>query len=358
MIKQLRNHILIVLICILSLNLSAETKTDKNTASQKSAKVKKLIIKYKKSLAKKPNDHKTLKKLAKLYFMDNSPNDAIELLKNKVTAVDKELSLLLAEAYRREKNYLDEIRILKLLIPNFEEDVNLIYYLGKAYVNINKSKEAVVEFRSVIDKKPQYEPAYWALYQVQRSKNNKYESRIVLEDMVKTFGERASYLKELCQIYAEDSFFKKAIDRCQKAILLAPEIPENHVYLGTTEAQSGNEKQGEVILKKAAQQFTDNILAQKAAGQFMESKKNYLKSFEYFKNCIAINSEEPDCIMGYARSSFELGDYKSSMESYTKACKLSRDNTTEFKIKASELRHAGKRDWHDRFTQAIMKCFY
>ncbi|MEC9283486.1 MAG: CDC27 family protein [Bdellovibrionota bacterium] len=318
---------------------------------------KKNIAILKKKIAKKPS--KDLKQKLALYLMkDSQYKEAIEIYRELLDPNDLQSYLNLAEGYRANKAWLDEIRVLNQVIPKWPNYANLYFLQANAFKEIDKLDDATIKYRKSLSLQPKFEDAYWGLYEIFKLKKNNYEGRIILQDMIRIFGEKAEYYTELCQNYTEDSYFEEALAACQVAVRLSPKTPKNHVYLGLTQQYKGNNVQAERILNNAARQFPESAFAQESAGKVMQEKENYEVAAKFFRQCIRTDRSKVNCWKGYAQTNFQLGKYKEALKAYKIVCEKDRTILTEFKKQAAILRINGKSNWYDQYTEAVTSCYY
>jgi tetratricopeptide (TPR) repeat protein len=318
---------------------------------------KQSVKELEKQLEARPTDKKILSDLGKALYRQGEKERALEYLKRAIIETDPNSYLMVAQIYREQKNYLDEIRILNLMLPKHPNYPKGHVLLGDAYVNLGKLDDAIVKYRQAIDVSPKYESAYWGLYRVYDNKKNNYESRIILLDLVKNFGEKAKYLNPLCRLYSIDSFFDDSIAFCQKAIQVDPKYADNHIYLALTYKYAQNTQQAEKIIKTAAASFSNSEFAQQTAGEITTETQNWEESAKYFSACVKLQKKNIKCHSGLALASFNIGKYDAANKAFYAACILDRKTVTEYKRHASILRINKKNDWFKKFTDDITKCY-
>jgi tetratricopeptide (TPR) repeat protein len=335
-----RRSILVLCLLCFSLNLWAA-----NTIEDWNAK-----------LLKNPSDKTANFELGKLYFSKDK-DKALEYLQKGLNDNDPESYIWLAKLYHEQNKTLDEIRILNLLIPKHPNYPKAYTNLAFAYLKVGRLDDAIEKYRKAIEINPQYEAAHWGLLKVYEKKNNNYESRIILMDMLKLFGEKPKYLTLLCKLFSVDSFFEDSIRFCQKAIEVEPKVPENHVYLGLTYKYSENKQQAEKILKNAAKLFPKSTFAQQTAGEITLEAEYWEEASKYFQTCVKLDARNLICQMGLGKAAFNIGKYDISNNAFYQACMIDRKTVTEYKKNAAILRINKKTDWYNKFTANISKCY-
>tara|TARA_B100001248_G_scaffold262582_2_gene259646 strand:+ start:1977 stop:3008 length:1032 start_codon:yes stop_codon:yes gene_type:complete len=311
----------------------------------------------KKRLEERPDNKEIAQQIGKLYYQENNLNRAAYFMQKAIDEKDPRSYLRVAKIYRQQEKYLDEIRILNLMIPKHPNYPYGYVLLGDALLKIDKKDEAIVKYRKAIEINPKNEDAYWGLFKVYDEKDNNYESRIILLDLIKYFGDKPKYLNPLCRLYSVDSFFKDSIAFCQRAIKKDRTHPDNHIYLALTYKYAKNNQQAEKIIKAAAKQFQGSEFAQETAGQIMFDIENWERSMRYYQQCTKINKGNLNCQLGLAKAAFSIGQYKISNEAFLKACLIDRKTITEFKKSAAILRINKKSNWFKEFTNNIGKCY-
>jgi tetratricopeptide (TPR) repeat protein len=317
----------------------------------------KSIAELEKASEEKPSDKKLLSDLGKAYYKAGKKDQALEAFKKALIESDPNSYLLVAQVYRDQKNYLDEVRILNLMLPKHPNYPKGHVLMGDAYVNLGKLDDAIVKYRQAIEISPKYESAYWGLFRVYELKKNNYESRIILIDLIKNFGDKSKYLNPLCRLYSIDSFFDDSVTFCQRAIQVDPKFSDNHIYLALTYKYAQNTQQAEKIIKSSASSFPKSEFAQQTAGEITAETQNWEESTKYFKACVAINKKNLKCQMGLAIASFNIGKYDVANKAFFSACQIDRKTVTEYKRNASILRINKKNDWFKKFTDNITKCY-
>lgn len=368
MLRSFFNLILLILLSISPYYLSAADSKSKTNPTKVGKKTKKEAKKKLKTsdkirileaqLKKNPDNKRYQKVLAKLYLKNKDYEKAVEVYQQLLEEGKLESYLDLAKAYRLDKNYLSEIRVLNQLLPRWPNYPNLYYLQANAYIKIDKLDDAAIKYRKALSIQPKYEDAYWGIFRLFELKKNRYEARLILLDMIKQFGDKAKFYTNLCRLYTADSYFEEALSYCQVAVRLSPKRAENHVNLGLTHQFKKNQVQAMRILSNAARQFPKNAYAQQSAGKILAEKENFELSSKYYKKCTRLEKDNAECWKGLGQSAFQIGKYKESLNAYKKVCQMDRTILTEFKKQAALLRIHGKSSWHEKFTQGITNCYY
>ena len=337
---------------------SSFAHTDPNKPKKLSPKqLNEKIIESKEALKKNKNDKMLWRQLGKLYVLKREYEYAIEAFTEGLEDNKPDSYILLADLYHSRKQYFDEIRILNMGIAKQPKNLPLLQHLANAMLVTGKKNEAIEQYRKIISIQKQYEPAYWGLLDIFMQSNNHYESRIILGDMLKIFGEKQKTLALLCKLNTLDSYFESAIQYCQMAVSNDYKVAENHIYLGLTHKYLKNQTQAENIILKTAKSFPKNELAQQTAAELLEEQLNWEKAKVAYNYCVEINKKNAKCQMGLGRSLFQIGKYKEALVNFNAACKLDRSFISEYKKMATTLRLGNKETLASNYEDNISKCY-
>ncbi len=335
---------------LLSVNLQAKTQTLSHAEAQK--KIQELEKKLKQDESKL--DWRTL---GKLYLALKNEDKAIKALNNGLDDTKPETYFILSDYYKSKKQYFDEIRVLNIILPKHPTNAEILLRIAQSYESSGKNNEAMDKYKEIIKAKKDFEPAYWSLLELYQKANNHYESRVVLDDIIKIFGPSQKSLALMCKFHTIDSYYDAAKTYCQAAVSNDPKVPENHIYLGLVLKYQNEVVKSEQIILKTAKDNPKNEFAQQVAGQILEEQSNWEKAKNAFSFCISNNSKNLICQKGIANSMFQIGMYNEAIPHFTAACKLDRSSITDFKKMATSLRLNKKESLAARYDENISKCY-
>lgn len=267
---------------------------------------------------------------------------------------------ILAHAYSQENNHLEAIRILQYLVEKNPNDYVSHHRLGKAYLRSEKTDESIAAFHQAVKINPRFKEAYDDLLLVLEKAGRHYDLRETLVDMVKHFGETKKLLSDICKYYYEDGFLSDAAVYCKKAIDKAPEVGENHVFLGLTFLASENKERALAIIDNAAKRFPKLEFAQFTAGQLNEDSKNPSAAYKFYKQGTESDPASFRCWLGLARTAFEIRNYQESLNAFRKSCELDRSKTVQdFRSAAGKLKTSKENSaWSGKFDSEALRCRY
>lgn len=314
------------------------------------------IKQLKDQLKTSPDNLNIRSKLAAQYFKQKKYKEASDILDPYSAELPIKSMDLLAKSFELQKNFLSEIRVLKIILSS--QPKNHLYHLrlGHAYLNNKMDKEAIESIRKAISLRPKSVKAHQALLKVFKMQKNNYESRLIVLDMIKKFGEMPEFINELCRIYTEEAYLEEAIRYCQKAISLNHLYPENHAHLAKSYKDKGNKKAAEKVLRNAAKRFKTSEIIQRYTGIFYFEEKNYSVASRFFLQAVAADKTSVEAQLGMARSMFEIGKYKEALAGFEYACKARANTHKYFREALSRLRFERNYQWQSKYSSKLYSC--
>ncbi len=316
------------------------------------------ISRLKAEIRARPHSYSKIIDLAESLALQGDTKSATALLWKHVDKIDRSGLLALAKIHITAKDYGDGHRALNLMISKNEKDFEAHTLKGDIFSQEKKKKEALESYQSAIDVKNNFEPAYTGLIHLYENMSppNLYELRILYQDMVKNIGKKSVYLQKICEINFLDSVYESAITSCKEAIQQDSSIPDAHVYLGASLNFLGEKQKAEETLKKSAQRFPKSELALFYYGSYLEEQKNFVESYNVYKNSTKVDETSARSWLGYGKTAFELKKYEESLAAYKKACRLDKKTAPIFRKATSILRINRNPDWTSRFEDASENC--
>jgi tetratricopeptide (TPR) repeat protein len=309
-------------------------------------------------LKKDPENVQAHVRLGRIFLRETAYEKAIEHFKSAAAAESSPANLTsLADAYRKNKSFADEIRTLEVLEQKQPKDVVVKELLGRAYLSISNFDKSAERYRKAIEMDKKRLSAYDGLFNVFTKANNNYERRTLLSDMQKVFGETAEVTTKLCRFYSQDNFIEKGIEMCLKAINLDPNIPENHIFLALNYKASKEVEQSLKIIQTAAKRFTKSEFAQFTAGTMNDEIKNYESAAFHFRKCTQTDPQSDRCWAKLGMVALNLRQFQESLDAFQKACKLnSHAHYTSFRNATTTVRIWREAAWQDKFSNAAEMC--
>lgn len=309
-------------------------------------------------LKSRPEDLTVREKLSGIYFEKKNYKKVIEILAPFANEISTEGLVNLAKAYTESDDNLNAVRVLQIYVEKEGHRFRPHYYLGLAYKKIKKMDEATKQLRLSIQYAPGHRPSYDELMDIFSITKQNYESRILLNDMVRNFGPKNEFANLSCKLYANDNFLAEALATCKKAIQQNPKHADNHIYLAQAYYNMGNRSAAEKIFKTAGRSFKSSEYTQYAVGEFYLLEKNYPTAVRYLKNAVNLKSDVLRSQFTLATALFESKDHTAALTHFDKACKLdkSSETMTALKNSAARLRKENLHNIAELFEKKAAAC--
>ena len=350
--------VLVFLICITSLaNANEETAPAAQTAapSTRSA-AEDPTAELKQRLAQHPDNLKIRARLGQLLLQVERHDEVIQILEPYSHVLSVPSLSHLAEAYSEKDDTANEVRILKILAERQPESHDIQFRLAKALWLTRSEDAAIAAFRKSIQLKPDHREAYEALLHIFKTKDNRYESRLVIKDMIKRFGEEGTVVSELCRLHSLDGFLDEAVDSCKLAIRLSPKNPDNHVYLASVYSDRKEDKMANSIYVNAAKKFPRSEFAQYSTGLYFLKLKNYPVAVRYLEAAVKIDPKQSRSRVALGEALLEVGQHERSLDNLLEACVLDHKNRLKFLTALSKMRALKQDRLYRKYEGQTFKC--
>ena len=133
------------------------------------------------------------------------------------------------------KSPADEVRVLDLSSHKYPNDAAILTRLGQAYSKQGRKDEAMENLYAARDANPHYKPTFEALLAELQKQENFYEARVLVQDMIKKFGDEPKYVSAYCALLTHDAFLQNAVEVCSEALKKDPQDFKNYINLALSQ---------------------------------------------------------------------------------------------------------------------------
>ena len=221
--------------------------------------------------------------------------------------------LILSKCFHKEGQIKEVQKTLKLLFLKKPDYKPALYFQAQIYDLQGETKKAIENYNKIIKNHPKEKKAYDLLLKLFVKQKNYHETKELVFDMTKLFGQTPLLLKELCKAYVGIKQAFESLETCQKALKKLPKDEQLHIALAESYFLNNKEKERRSQYLLASQTFPQSEWIQRYVADFYFKEKNYLLSYKHYKSILSLK--------GYAVSSFELKKYEEALELFKKACK-------------------------------------
>ena len=263
----------------------------------------------------------------------------------------------MAQAYSKVQNSSLAVKILSIALGKNKNDVQAATWLAHEQIRMNKDRDALATLKDALERNPKYEPAYLELSNLYEKKNNKYELRMLYVDMIQKVGPRPLYLENLCKLYTIGGFFEEGKAICRDGITADKNNPKNYLNLAVCLRDTGHKDEAKSLMKRAADNFTNDEESQMLFAKFLEvDEKNLSQALQYYKAAVNANPNSAKAWIGVANVQLDLLKYSESLEAYKRACSLSRIAIQETRHAIAVLRTSKSEEWLPQFDHLAETC--
>jgi tetratricopeptide (TPR) repeat protein len=280
----------------------------------------------------------------------------IGLLMPKLAELDRASFIQLGKSQSEMKNQAAAVRVFSTALSQHPKDIEIKSLLGYALFKSGKDNDGMLTLKEVVDVNPRYMQAYRYLIEIYEMKKNRYELRLIYQDLVDKMGEKSEFISKLCGLTSLEGFHQLALKYCNRGIELNPREADNYVYLGLTNKDLGNSEEASKNLKLAANAHSKSEFAQISYAHFLEEKKNFVEAFKYYQRAVKADKESLAGWVGVGSTGLEIQKLSNSLAAFTTACDLSKTVLPAFRRATNALRLAKNDLWKKKFEIELEKC--
>lgn len=280
----------------------------------------------------------------------------IDLVSPRLDVSPREGFLILAQAYSGTENYTMSLKTLNAASAKYSGDREITTQLARTHMSLKKDRDAKVILKGVLEQHPKYEPAYLAMAEIYERAKNRYELRLLYQDLVQNLGEKPAYMTRLCDLSTTEGLYELSFRNCEKAIQIGPKEPLNYINIATAYKETGNSEKAHRYYKKAADDFGTSELALVSYALYLDENKNSVQSFGYWKKATVADPKSSRAWMGLAFSALEIQKFAEALASFEKLCEHDKNAERQLRRGAGQLKTMKQDAWLEKMTDLIGKC--
>ena len=240
-------------------------------------------------------------------FNKKSYKEVIQQLSPQIEQLDPARLKILGQSYQATEDHDQAIRVFESYLSTKPKDFEVKTLLGGEYLTNKKDKEALATYKDAIELNPKYEPPYLGAAKIYEKRKNKYELRLIYQDLVEQVGEKPEYMKQLCDLTTMDGLLESALEYCKKAKQLKPSEPQNYLNLAIIYKTTGEKELSLKEFSQAADSFPNSIDAQLALADYFHEDKNYPKALLHYQRAAAVDTKNLRALQGEGMNRIPTG---------------------------------------------------
>ncbi len=296
-------------------------------------------------------------KLAEILLKANRVENALEYAEQAVEAdpENKYYNLMMAEIFSKQREPLKAAEILESLMANTEENQNYILELASLYLNSGENDKALDALERAEEYFGVVEQLTVQKQRIYLRKNNLAMAISEGEKLIEAHPGNSQYVLSLVEIYFNNGKSKEAIALVEKSLSTYPNQPELQMAAHALYKDLGDLQTAEALILEAfanpdldgvikAQAFADMMQEMKTEkreqmltqleGLMLESSpndpnvltvvgdrrlfnENKVDALSYYRQAVAIKSDNPQVFQGIITIMFEQGGDFEEIEKYT-----------------------------------------
>lgn len=344
-------------ICKRSLNRKkSEEIASKNPADE--AVDKKRVEFLKDKIRKEPSNMTLIVGLAKEFLRQGDYEKAGLLLWKQIQKLELRDLMLLAEVHLKAKQSNELRKVAEVMIGRDPKSSMAYYYLALGYNPKNpKEKE---NFKSNLLKSIELDPknreTITALADFFYDQGNLFEVRSLYTDSLKILKKDPELTSKLCEAVSMDSLHNETKTICSDAMAVAPDNPENYVYMGISLKEQEKWDEAHKWFESASNKFPNSEFAWICLAETRQHKKDYIGTYEAYRSAVQSDSTSERALLGLAVSSADIKKLSESLETFKKLCRINRRYGMNLKKVIMDISKSSQKAEVTEFDAVLRKC--
>ena len=295
-------------------------------------------------------------RLAEESFKARNWPRVVQLLEERKSQLGPRALIVLAKAYTQLNRLTDAVTALDLTIAQDRSHIAAIAMRAEVLAKDGRSQLAIDSLNEARKKFRRNRHLGETLLSLLVATDARQESRDLIDDLTRMFGEQSAWLSARCRLAALDAFFEDALEYCEKAMRRDPKNDENISFLAQAIAErKSKQKAFQLVLREAKKRPKALSLQLAVAGHYRE-QNNYVRALEWFQRAARQNPKKYEAQIGVAESAFELQKLDVALKAFKVACTLDRKALTPLQGAASKLRARNESKYQPVFEEAVPTC--
>lgn len=303
-----------------------------------------------------PPPTKSVQKL----FEEKNYQKVVDILEPKSEKLSVNELLILGKAYSQIKNSYSAGKIFQLILAQEPKNAEVMALLGEVYLATKKEKEGLQALKDSLSMNPKNTTAYSILIQHYERLGNKYELRLIYEDMNKYIGETDYSIRKLCELYTSGGIYDLSKKFCTRGIEINKKLPENYINLAISLDATGDSQTADATFIKAVGLFPKSSETLLSYAKHLEEQKKFSQAYGFYKKSYSMNPASIKAALGTAFMGIELQKFSEALPIYQKICKKSKETLIGFRKALSLMRtqkdNPTAQQWLPKYESALGQC--
>jgi tetratricopeptide (TPR) repeat protein len=294
------------------------------------------------------------------YSMDlSAANKNIKELNSKIDQLKLPDLYKLARSYEYIGSYESALKIYRSIMSQNEKHYESRTRAAFCLFKLKKEKESISLYKEAIEINKSREEAYLSLIQIYETKKNKYELRILYQDLIQNVGAKPKFISSVCELAQQEGLHELAKSFCEKGMKQDKESPKSFINYALMLKETGQTEEAKKILLSAIEKFKTFDEPKITLAQIYEDNKSTVEALKYYKLAHELNTRNPITLRGLSNSYFELQNFEEALKFFIQACEVDKAQITAFK-KATNILKKSKNstqlEWSKKYESALSLC--
>ena len=221
---------------------------------------------------------------------------------------NKNANFLLAEIFFIQEQYEDCIKICEILTNIHPLFATNYVRLGIAYLKINKSDKAILNFRKSIQLDSNNYQNYYNLFLAYKKISNVQECISILQKLIKKFPQDKKAYSELSNLYRGIGNFKESDELLEKMLKIFGMKEADTIYELLSSPKYKNQDDLVITIEKNILDQNNDFRERVGYGLFKyyDRKKNFEVASEYLKKSLQLSSSRLNYNFDYEKQQFQF----------------------------------------------------
>ena len=221
---------------------------------------------------------------------------------------NKNANFLLAEIFFIQEQYEDCIKICEILTNIHPLFATNYVRLGIAYLKINKSDKAILNFRKSIQLDSNNYQNYYNLFLAYKKISNVQECISILQKLIKKFPQDKKAYSELSNLYRGIGNFKESDELLEKMLKIFGMKEADTIYELLSSPKYENQDDLVTTIEKNILDQNNDFRERVGYGLFKyyDRKKNFEVASEYLKKSLQLSSSRLNYNFDYEKQQFQF----------------------------------------------------
>lgn len=205
----------------------------------------------------------------------------------------KELLMIAAECYYKEKNFEKSLIMYEKLYRYYPDDLESALRLGLLY-RLNRRSQDAIKIYTELKKKYSHERRiYEAIAEIHSAGFRYSQARNEYEELLKFYPEDVEIKEKIANFYRLEKKYAEAINIYEELLKKSPQKINYYINIALIKEEAGDIQSAIETYEKAKETFPDSIILDRELGRLYELQNDFTKAEDVYKKYADIHNSDP-----------------------------------------------------------------